>query len=72
MIDWKSEREARRAEEDRRLDEHYRDLQATPFEPSAGETIGATIGGMIGIAFQCVWLLVVCVIVYLVGKAVIG
>jgi hypothetical protein len=72
MKTWKQEQEARRIEEDRRLEEHYRDMQATPFEPSASETVGSMIGGLLGLVIYGGFWILVCVAVYLVGKAVIG
>ena len=66
MKTWKQE------QEDRRLEEHYRDMQETPFEPSASETVGSMIGGILWLVINGGFWILVCVVVYLVGKAVIG
>lgn len=64
MKDWR--------DQDAALDAAYEEMQREPFGPSIGETIGSMIGGVIYLSFHVAWIVLVAVVLYLIGRAVVG
>lgn len=64
MRDWRNQ--------DAALDAAYEEMQSQPFEPTAGESVASVFGGLAYMGFNVAWLVLVAVVLYLIGKAVVG
>jgi hypothetical protein len=56
--------------QDAKLDEEWERMQREPFAPSAGETVGTVIGGVVYLGWVTFWLAAIATVLYLIGRAI--